>query len=197
METESQDREGYYSATEVIDWQQTEVKRLAAKLADGAGDKVDVARRCYLFVRDEIDHSFDVAASAVTCSASEVLKAGHGICYAKSHLLAALLRANGLAAGFGYQRLSDDQGGYALHGYTTVRLPVHGWYRCDARGNVGGVEAHFMPPVQRLAFATTGRGEVDYGLNLAQPLPSVVRSLQQSADCEALRAALPTAVLMG
>ena len=87
--------------------------------------------------------------------------------------------------------------GYALHGYTTVWLPAHGWYRCDARGNVGGVDAQFIPPAQRLAFATAGRGEVDYGLNLAQPLPSVVRALQQSADCEALRAALPTSVVMG
>jgi len=39
----------------------------------------------------------------VTCSASEVLREGTGICFAKSHLLAALLRAVGIPAGLCYQ----------------------------------------------------------------------------------------------
>jgi len=36
----------------------------------------------------------------VTCKASDVLIYGTGYCYAKSHLLAALLRANAIPAGF-------------------------------------------------------------------------------------------------
>jgi len=44
----------------------------------------------------------------ITCAASEVLKAGHGICFAKSHLLAALLRCKSIPTGFCYQKLILD-----------------------------------------------------------------------------------------
>lgn len=42
---------------------------------------------------------------------------GSGICYAKSHLLAALLRANKIPAGFCYPRLSAYENGspYFIH----------------------------------------------------------------------------------
>lgn len=41
----------------------------------------------------------------VTCSASDVLQHRSGICYAKSNLLAALLRKEGIPTRFCYQRL--------------------------------------------------------------------------------------------
>lgn len=65
-----------------------------------------------------------------------------GFCYAKSHLLAALLRANGIAAGLCYQRLSVNGGGtpYCLHGLNAVFLKDFGWYRVDARGNKPGIQ---------------------------------------------------------
>ena len=91
----------------------------------------------------------------VTLKASEVLQHGTGFCYAKSHLLAALLRANGIPAGLCYQRLSVNDTGapWCLHGLNAVFLEDIGWYRCDARGNRPGVTAAFTPPVERLAFA--------------------------------------------
>lgn len=64
----------------------------------------------YEFVRDAISHSGDVAGRAVTCAASDVLQAREGLCYAKSHLLAALLRSNGIPAGFCYQALRSSDG---------------------------------------------------------------------------------------
>ena len=84
----------------------------------------------------------------VTCRASDVLAARTGFCYAKSHLLAALLRANGIPAALCYQRLSIDGQGppFCLHGLNAVHLPEHGWYRIDARGNKPGVDAQFTPP---------------------------------------------------
>ncbi len=153
--------------------------------------------RCYLFVRDNIAHSIDIGAETVTDSASRVLLAGHGICYAKSHLLAAMLRANGIPSGFSYQRLRDDNGGYSLHGFNTLFLPSYGWYRIDARGNKPGVEAQFTPPHERLAFCLTAPGECDYGLNLAAPLACVVKALQRSTCVQALCDNLPSHVMMG
>lgn len=197
MDHHTQGNSDYTAQSDVIDFHHPAIRSQAALLAEGTKDIEVLARRCFLFVRDAIDHSFDVNANTVTCSASEVLQAGHGICYAKSHLLAALLRANGIASGFGYQRLADEDMGFVLHGYSTVHLPGHGWYRIDARGNTGDVDAQFIPPQEKLAFSTDAGGEVDYRLNLSQPLPIVLRALRDAEHVEQLRHTLPRSVVMG
>lgn len=187
----------YLAASEIIDYHHPLVSSRAQALAKGSADKLELARHCYEFVRDEIPHSFDINAEPVSCSASEVLQNGHGICYAQSHLLAALLRANGIPAGFDYQRLYDDELDYCLHGFNSVYLPEFGWYRVDARGNTGDIDAQFSPPRERLAFPTGLPGEIDYGLNLAAPAPSVVRALKGAETLEQLRTGLPSSIRMG
>ena len=103
--------EPFLRATEIIDWNDPSVRSKALELTKGTSGDVGIAQRCFEWVRDEVLHSSDYKRNPVTCAASEVLAAGTGYCYAKSHLLAALLRANGIPAGFCYQRLSiDDQG---------------------------------------------------------------------------------------
>ena len=99
----------FLRATEIIDWQEPTVQSLAGELSIGAADPVEIARRCFEWVRDEVRHSRDFGLSVLTCSASEVLRERSGYCYAKSHLLAALLRANGIRAGLCYQRLVIDK----------------------------------------------------------------------------------------
>ncbi len=89
----------YLTSSEYIDWQSTNVLAQARELALGKVAKVDVARACFEFVRDNIRHSGDYELNPVTCKASDVLRHGTGFCYAKSHLLAALLRANDIPAG--------------------------------------------------------------------------------------------------
>jgi transglutaminase-like putative cysteine protease len=179
--------------TEVVDWNHPEVSAKALALAAGASDHVSVARRCFEWVRDEIKHSRDYGLAQVTCTASEVLRAGSGFCYAKSHLLAALLRANGIAAGFCYQRLSRDGNGrpFCLHGLNAVRLEGAGWYRVDARGNREDIHAEFTPPVERLAFSVTAPGEADLPEVFADPLPGVVEALRSYTTAEALWEHLP------
>ena len=128
--------EKYLASTEYIDWQNSNVKNQAALLSDGAHDELEIVRRCFEFVRDEIKHSWDYQLNPVTCKASDVLKHGTGYCYAKSHLLAALLRANNIPAGLCYQRTTAyDESEFCLHGLNAVYLEWHGWYRIDARGN--------------------------------------------------------------
>lgn len=187
----------YLAASAVVDYRHPQVWRQAQAMGQGAGGALQLARRCFEYVRDEIAHSFDIDSDPVSCSASEVLLNGHGICYAQSHLLAALLRANGIPAGFCYQRLDDGEGGFCLHGFNSVYLPEHGWYRIDARGNSGDIDARFSPPLEQLAFASSGRGECDYDLNLAEPAPCVVKALQGAPDTRALRRTLPSGIRMG
>ncbi len=57
----------------------------------------------------------------VTLARSDVLALGTGICYAKCHALAALLRAEDIPTALCYQRLTDGEGGHAVHGLVAVR----------------------------------------------------------------------------
>ena len=140
-----------------------------------------------------IRHSWDHRLNPVTCKASEVLEHGTGYCYAKSHLLAALLRANAIPAGLCYQRLSLEGNGapYCLHGLNAVRLPVHGWYRIDPRGNKPGVDAQFHPPLEQLAFSLKFDLEADLPEIRSEPLPVVIRVLTTCVTVEEVYRNLP------
>lgn len=186
----------YLAATPVIDWQHPAVAGQARALAQGQTGPLAIAAACYRWVRDTIGHAVDIGAQRPSCRASEVLAEGQGLCFAKSHLLAALLRANGIPCGFDYQRLRDGTG-FVLHGLNVIWLQEFGWYRVDARGNKAGVSAHFAPPREYLAWPVTQSGEIDYLLNLTEPLPEVVAVLGQAPTLAEALARLPTAIRMG
>ncbi len=183
----------FLASTDVVDWYHADVRTLAWYLAGGESDLVEVARRCFEWVREEIRHSVDFGETVVTCEASDVLTHRTGFCYAKSHLLAALLRANGVPAGFCYQRLSIDGVGppFCLHGLNAVLLPGHGWYRIDARGNKPGVDARFTPPREHLAFPIQFPGEMLLPEIYAEPLASVVDSLRRHTTVAEVSENLP------
>jgi hypothetical protein len=183
----------FHAATDIIDWRTPAIQKLASELAHKSSDPIAIARRSFEWVRDEIKHSSDHQLNPVTCKASEVLAAGTGYCYAKSHLLAALLRANGIPAGLCYQRLSIDGVGppFCLHGLNAVQLPGIGWYRVDARGNRDDVHAEFTPPVERLAFPIQFEGERDLPGIYAEPLPEVIHALGSHKTWDAVLANLP------
>jgi len=170
---------GFLAASRIIDHDHPAVREKARELSAGPADPVITAERCFHFVRDEILHSGDYALNPVTLNASDVLKYRTGFCYAKSHLLAALLRANGLPAGLCYQRLAVTGTGspFALHGLNAVYLPVHGWHRIDARGNRPGIDARFRPPDESLAFVPRAPGERDLPGIFAEPLTEVAEVL--------------------
>ncbi|HOW15189.1 transglutaminase family protein [Methanosarcina sp.] len=148
-------------------------------------DEISLIRRIYEFVRDDIDHSGDIGAQEVTCKASEVLEIGHGICCAKSHLLAAMLRYFGIPTGFCYQKLCSGQEGLnrkVLHGLNAVYLKdLNKWVRLDARGNKPGVDAQFSIHEEKIAWqANKERGEEDHPVIFKEPNPVVVEVLKKS-----------------
>src|SRR5215212_4969347 len=153
--------EPYLRTTEIINWTHPDIQARAQQLAAGQASPTAIAHQCFAWVRDQIKHSLDYGLNPVTCVASDVLQARTGFCYAKSHLLAALCRANGIPAGLCYQRLQIDaqQATYCLHGLVAVLLPGHGWYRVDPRGNRPGINAQFTAPIEQLAFAIEHPGE--------------------------------------
>lgn len=183
----------FLAATIYIDWHHPAIANKAKALASACATEDAVIRSCFNFVRDQIKHSWDFKLNPVTCKASEVLQHGTGYCYAKSHLLAALLRANGIPAGLCYQRLSIESAGppYSLHGLNAVYLKPHGWYRIDARGNKPGVQAEFTPPVEQLAFPVLRDDERDLPEIWPEPLPVVVQVLTLCKSVEIVAANLP------
>ncbi|MDQ6962586.1 MAG: transglutaminase family protein [Mariprofundaceae bacterium] len=183
----------YLAVSDYIDWQHPDVLAKARVLSQGLSTPEAIAKQCFEFVRDEIKHSIDYALNPVTCKASDVLKHQTGYCYAKSHLLAALLRANGIATGLCYQRLTlqNDEPPFTLHGLNAVFLADIGWYRIDARGNKQGVDAQFNPPVEQLAFAIKTQGEADFLEIWPEPLPLIVDVLTQSDSVEEVLHHLP------
>jgi hypothetical protein len=182
----------FLRSTGTIDYVDAAVRTLAAELGRDAPPML-VAERCFHWVRDNIRHSIDHGDSRTTCSASDVLRHGTGLCYAKSHLLAALIRANGIPCGLVYQRLATDDLGtsFCLHGLNAVWLVEHVWYRVDARGNRDGVATSFDPPSERLAFAASLQGEGLFNEIFADPLPVVLSALSQHGTVSELSRNLP------
>jgi transglutaminase-like putative cysteine protease len=181
----------FLAADPVIQTGHPDVQRLARALRSGRDDE-QFAARAYRWVRDEVAHSFDARDPRVTLTASQVLEHRVGLCYAKSHLAAALLRAGGVPTGLCYQRLSDGEGGFVLHGLIAVHLRG-AWHRQDPRGNREGIDASYSLGGERPAYVVDrARGEVDYPGVHAGPAPAVVRVLTDATDV--LTCALPASL---
>ncbi|MET3132302.1 transglutaminase-like putative cysteine protease [Oxalobacteraceae bacterium GrIS 1.11] len=172
------DLSAYLAASAVIDWREPAIVELARSLRGACAE--DSARQCFEWVRDKIEHSIDFRRDELACTASDALALGTGLCIAKSHLLIALLRANGIAAGCCYQRLTlnGDQAPYCTHAYVAVWLEGRGWYRCDARGNSKpGIACQFTPGVENLAYPVRHAGECHFPGVWAEPWPALVATM--------------------
>ena len=160
----------YLSETPSIDYGNPEIQKKVRELKSQFGDDGDYIKRSYMFVRDEIPHSWDIGADVVSKNASEALMNGTGICWAKSCLLAALLRANGIPSGISYQLLAlgaDESEGHMIHALNTVYFNGK-WIRLDARGNTGDAIDEFDLGEDHIAFhAQSELGEIDYHDNNA------------------------------
>ena len=193
----TEDISKYLASDGVIDYEQEAIKNLSDTLSEQAENELAYIKAAFEFVRDKIAHSADAGKELITCSASEVLKAGHGVCFAKSHLLAALLRRKGIPAGFCYQKLilDDDTAPVLIyHGLVGVYIKeLDKWIRLDARGNKEGVDAQFSIDEERLAFPIRPElGEVDDYTIYPNPDEKVLERLQKYETRPQLWEDLPT-----
>jgi transglutaminase-like putative cysteine protease len=190
----------YLQPSDVIDFDTSDghaVIELAGSLKARSHNKIDYIKNAFEYVRDEISHSADIHGKVVTCSASQVLRAKEGICFAKSHLLAALLRCQSVPTGFCYQRLVLDDGTapyLILHGLNAVYLEeLRRWIRCDARGNKQSVHARFSLNEEQLAFPVrVEKGEEDIPIVFANPDRNVISALTGYQTFDMLWKNLPT-----
>ena len=196
FETQFEDINRYLESIAIIDYATSpEIMELSREIAADSYDEIFFVKNAFEYVRDKISHSADIGGSVVTCVASEVLRERHGVCYAKSHLLAAILRGGQIPAGFCYQRLILDdelQPVFVLHALNAVFLRGK-WIRLDARGNKPGVCAQFSLEEERLAFPVRPElGEMDFPEIFAVPDKNVMSSLSLNKNFESLWRNLPT-----
>ena len=187
---ETQDIKEYLRLTEIIDFNNINIVGIALYLSDECDSEIEMTKRVFEYVRDEIAHSGDIRADVVTCKASEVLAYKHGICCAKAHLLTAILRYLNIPAGFCYQWLisDDDPNLLELHGLNGVYLrSINKWIRLDARGNKPGVNVEFSIEKEELAWPVRQElGEIDNPIIYASPKKEVIDALEQSANRDEL-----------
>ena len=187
----------YLKEDNVIDYGNNAVTQLADRLFQQTDNEIEYIKTAYNFVRDNISHSADIKEDIITCSASEVLKAGHGICFAKSHLLAALLRCKSIPTGFCYQKLIlDDETAPILiyHGLNGVyKKKKKKWIRIDARGNKEGVNAQFSLDKEQLAFPLrVEKGEEVGFIIYPNPVKKILERLKKYRTRSELWNDLPT-----
>lgn len=180
---ETSDMARYIASSEIIDFENLDIQKTAVYLSKGINDEIQLIKTVYEFVRDYISHSADIGSDNVTCNASDVLKYKHGLCFANSHLLAAILRYLGVPTGFCYQKLEFD-GKMGLHGLNAVFIEsIDKWIRLDARGNENGINARFSIDEEYLAYLPEEeKNEVDFRVICAEPDKGVVEILMQSRN---------------
>ncbi|HMR50827.1 MAG TPA: transglutaminase family protein [Arachnia sp.] len=171
----------YLGADEVIESTHPDIVALARNLRAAHPDDEAFSAAAFEWVRDRVAHSLDAQDRRVTLAAADVLRERVGLCYAKSHLLVALLRAEGVPAGLCYQRLKDGER-YVLHGLVAVHLRG-GWHRLDPRGNKPGIDAQFSLGEESLAFVVDeSAGDWDCPTVYISPVESVVRAFAEAHD---------------
>ncbi|MFB8003899.1 transglutaminase family protein [Nocardia sp. NPDC056000] len=175
----------YLAGGPIIEVDHPRVRALGAELRAESAGEIECARMAFDWVRDNVAHSYDARDPRVTLRASEVLDQRVGLCYAKSHLLAAILRGNGIPTALCYQRLTHGDG-HVLHGLVAVYLDG-AWHRQDPRGNRADVAAEFSLDQERLAFPVDpALGEIDYPELHLNPAAAVVDALSNATDILAI-----------
>lgn len=178
--------EEFLIETPGIDYMNPIIQEKFQELRSKSESQLDYIKRCYLFVRDEIPYSWDIQTNTVSETASDVLENKTGICWTKSCLLAALLRAGGIPSGISYRLLTradnDDGEVHIIHALNTVYIKDSGkWIRLDARGNKENINACFSLDGECLAYSLRSElGEIDYHDNHADLDERLVNILMES-----------------
>lgn len=182
----------YLKKDGIVDYGSKAIRELADALSAQAGSEIGFIKAAYEFVRDNIPHSADIGEESIPCTASEVLKAGHGVCFAKSHLLAAILRCKSVPSGFCYQKLilqEETEQALAYHGLNGVYIKDYKkWIRIDT-----GVEAQFSIEEEQLVIPVRlEMGEADGFVVYPDPDAEILEKLRKNKTRTELWDNLPT-----
>lgn len=200
MTVEIADRNVYLEDLPELMIHSQEISALAEKLFQTNDSELEIVRKAFLFIRDEIAHSWDIQQTEVTKTSLDVLRARHGICYVKANLLAAILRQATIPTGFCYQRLllfDKEAGKYCLHALNAVYLQTQQkWLKLDARGDKAGIVTDFDGETEYLAFVPNiADDEWTYATIYAKPHEKTMFALEEATNIsEMYRKDLPESI---
>ena len=98
--------EDYLVETKYVNFYHPAIQEKKSFLLKDSHSHAEYLTRAFLFVRDNILHSVDKAEKiTISKSASDALISGHGLCFAKAHLLCAFLRAENIPCALCYQSI--------------------------------------------------------------------------------------------
>ncbi len=182
----------YLEENEIVNHRNPAVSTLADTMYQAAGSKMAYIQSVYEYVRDQIPHSADIHRESIPYVASDVLAEKHGVCFAKSHLLAALLRCKSIPTGFCYQKVilnAQRPEILAYHGLNGVYMEELGrWIRLDP-----GAGGEFSVDAERLVFSIREElGEVDGCIVYPAPDKNVIECFRRSTSLRALSENPPT-----
>ncbi len=188
----SNDIKKYLVEDEIIDYSNCAIIKLADELYKMAADDLEYIKIVYEYMRDKIPHSSEVDKDSLPYVASDVLTQKHGVCFAKSHLFAALLRCKSIPAGFCYQKVvlnEDDPTVLAYHGLNGVYIEsLDKWVRLDA-----GTGGQFSIQTEQLVFPIRSqKGEIDNFSVYPTPDKYIIDKLRMSKSRSLLMENLPT-----
>ena len=173
----------FLSCSGVITCTNAEIRSLARSITASTTDDIERTNILYTWVRDTISHSVDAGQETLVWAAVDVLTAGHGLCFGKSHLFVALCRVLGIPAGLCYQRVRQDNGSFVLHGLSAVYLEqLDKWVRLDPRGNKPGISAEFSIDTEKIAYEPSKDGEWLDQRVFAEPWQDIMHLVDISED---------------
>ncbi len=184
----------YLSETREIDFSHPLIQQKGEELKKNSHNTVDYIEKAFNYVRS-LPHSADIDSRHVSVSASEVMQHNEGICYAKSHLLASLLRYTSIPAGFIYQKLGrvcTTGARLIIHALNAVYISdYNSWVPLDARGEkdpcpIDLKKGHLVYPPNTVC------NECTIPAIYPAPDPASLNALYNTDDVENLLDNLPT-----
>ena len=83
----------FLEETEIIDYSDEEIQQLAQFLSTNCKTDIEIAKNCFEYVRDNINHSRDYKDNITTCKASDVLKYKTGWCLCKKSFVSCFVKS--------------------------------------------------------------------------------------------------------
>lgn len=177
----------YLKCDRYVDFDNALIEDKAAELFEKAQNDLDKVRLAYEFVKDEIEDPADNGETCITVTASEVLSCGCGISHAKANLFAALLRSQGIPAGFTYRNLLQHAGKgkntkHFVYALSTAYLNGK-WYILDVSGSKLGQATHFDLDHPTFTFSVDpSKGEYYYDGIFEKPYQTAMDRLEKAQD---------------
>jgi transglutaminase-like putative cysteine protease len=150
----------YLTPTKIIDSNHKSIQDYAARIVGGSTDPIEIAKKLYLAVRDNIRYDpYSPFYLPEHYRASFVLERGRSFCVPKASLLSALARACGIPSRVGFadvrnhlatKQLTDFMGGSTLfvyHGFVELYLDGR-WVKATPAFNRELCEKHQVVPLE-------------------------------------------------